>query len=573
MREKSNHTNSFLRRKWRELLPSLIRERLRSCLGRPAKEAQGCFQTLDRMGNELDKHIASGKIKKSVKILFGPSFSIHLPCFVHDRILSYSLRLRGAEVIPVYCDSIQSCECNFYGGVWKPFSFAEACRNCVNWSKRLWENSPVPPVVLSGYLKNDEIKKISDKAAALDPEEWMVYSEDGLPFGLWAKDILVNNYTVSDYRLVPNHEALGPIHLRNLLLLKGAFERILDELKPDRVISNDSYYGMWAVLERLCERKGIPFYSQWPALSLGKCCYARWDAAMNLNFSKAWKNFLQSPLKNRQKKKIQKWLQRNTLEKKGKTKEIYASKEYREETALQGLNPEKPIALMPANIVWDLSSLNKQIVFPGVMDWIAETAEWFKVHPEFQLIIKAHPTELDPLLPPTKERIEVALAQRKVRLPKNVFLLPPRSKVTVYQLFPIIQAGIVHTTTTGAEMAAVGLPVITTARAPYRGFGFTMDPNTRGEYFEFLEKALCGKKILNTKTQKDLAYKYILFHNHHYYMDLGDIAEPSRVRNPRLKIRSIKELFPGRNRLRDYVSDSIMKGLPIVSEDRWPPES
>jgi len=32
-------------------------------------------------------------------------------------------------------------------------------------------------------------------------------------------------------------------------------------------------------------------------------------------------------------------------------------------------------------------------------------------------------------------------------------------------------------------------------------------------------------------------------------------------------------LLPGKNPYRDYIVDSIMAGLPVVSEGRWPPES
>jgi hypothetical protein len=42
---------------------------------------------------------------------------------------------------------------------------------------------------------------------------------------------------------------------------------------------------------------------------------------------------------------------------------------------------------------------------------------------------------------------------------------------------------------------------------------------------------------------------------------------------PRLNVESVKDIFPGKNRYLDYVADSIMDGLPILSETRWPPES
>jgi hypothetical protein len=207
-----------------------------------------------------------------------------------------------------------------------------------------------------------------------------------------------------------------------------------------------------------------------------------------------------------------------------------------------------------------------------MIDWIVETIRWFAAHPEFQLIIKPHPGELNPSIPATDERVEVALAERGVQLPANVFLLAPKVALTVYQLFPLIKCGIVHTTTVGIEMAAAGLPVITTGRAPYRGFGFTFDPTSTAEYFQLLERVLNGTQSLDLRSQLDFAYKFILFYHYHYYIKI-DIMDYTWGQTPHLKINSLADLMPGRNQWLDYVLDSIISGLPIVSEDRWPPES
>jgi hypothetical protein len=234
--------------------------------------------------------------------------------------------------------------------------------------------------------------------------------------------------------------------------------------------------------------------------------------------------------------------------------------------------PDKPTALLAANVIWDLAALNKQVIFADMIDWIVETINWFAVHPEFQLIVKPHPGELNPAIPATEERVEVALSRRQVHLQENVFLLSPKVSLTVYQLLPLVRVGLVHTTTVGMEMAATGLPVITTGRSPYRGFGFTLDPCTKQEYFDFLDKTLRGEKALELEPQIDLAYKFILFYHYHYYTKI-DIMDYTWGEIPKLKIKSAADLLPGNNRFLDYVVESIMAGLPILSEDRWPPES
>jgi len=560
--------DSVLRQAWRGLVPYGIRSRV----GQYWATLPEYLQVLDRIGRELDNYTIPVQSEKPLRVLFGPSFAIYPPCFIHDRILSYALRLRGAKIIPMYCDAVQSVECDYCGGVWKGQSFEESCKNCVNQSRRLWQNHPVPALKLSQYLQGGEIEEITTKTEHLDTEQWVTYTEDDIPFGTWARDILVNNYVVGNYHLIPNYHFLGLAHLRNLLLLKVAYERIIDDVKPDRVIANDSYYGMWAILQELCERKGIPFYSHWSGTRPSAWCYAYNDAAMNLDFSKPWESFLQIPLSKRQKSKVQHWLDGRSSGEEMIFDTASLAKHHADRFDLSRIVPDKPTALLAANVIWDLSALNKQVVFADMIDWIAQTIHWFAAHPEFQLIIKPHPAELNPSIPVTEERVEVEISRRGVHLPENVFLLSPKVNLTVYQLFPVVQVGLVHTTTVGIEMAARGMPVITTAKSPYRGFGFTIDSRSQKEYFELLERALLGKKVPDPDTQVDLAYKFILFYHYHYYTKI-DIMDYAWGEIPRLKVQSLEELLPGKNPYRDYIIDSIMAGLPIISEDRWPPES
>lgn len=570
--EQSVPKESIMRRAWRRLVPTGIRNRVWQYLFPPGRRAPEYLQALDEIGHELDKYALPVQPEKPLRILFGPSFSIYPPCFIHDRVLSYALRLRGAEIIPFYCDGIQSVECDYYGGVWMSRSFEESCRNCVNQSQKLWQNNPIPPLRLSQYLRGDEIEEITRKTEPLDAEQWATYTDDGLPFGMWAKDILVNNYVVGDYHLVPDHYRLGLAHLRNLLLLKIAYEKLIDDVRPDRVISHDSYYGMMAILQKLCERKGIPFYSHWAGGRQGAWCYAHNDAAMNLDFSKPWQKFSQIPLAQRQKDKVQSWLDGRSAGKEMILDTASVAEHQTEQFDLSRLDPDKPTALLTANVIWDLAALNKQLVFEDMIDWTVETIHWFAAHPEFQLVVKSHPGELNPSIPATEERVEVGLSRRGVQLPTNVFLLSPRVNLTVYQLLPMVQLGLVHTTTVGVEMAANGLPLITTAKSPYRGFGFTIDPSSQREYFELLQKTLLGEKVIDIESQIDLAFKFILFYHYHYYSKI-DVMDYKWGETPRIKIQSISDLLPGKNQFLDYVLDSIIDGQPIVSTNRWPPES
>jgi hypothetical protein len=528
---------------------------------------------LRNIGQEASRVAVPAKGEGGRKILYGPSFGVYSPCYAHDAVFSAALRVRGAEIVPIYCDRVQHTECNCFGGVWGGgVHFSANCKRCCKTSGNLWKEAGLIPLPFSAYLEGKEIRRIDDLVASLPEDGWRTYSTDRFPFGQWAKDILVNNYVVGDYRLIGGHERLGRAHLRNLLVVHAAYERILDEVDPDRVVANDSYYGMWAILQKSCERRGIPFYSHWSGTRTGAWCYACNDASMNLDYAKAWPSFSAIPLTDARRATVDEWLAGRLSGKDMLLDTASLAPHCNEEADLSKIREGKPTALLAANVIWDLAALNKQVVFGDMIEWIAETIAWFGGHPEYQLIVKPHPVEQNPGIPETVERVTTALRQRGVAIPENVAVLTPKSAVTVYQLLPLVSVGLMHTTSVGFEMSARGIPVITTARSPYRGFGFTLDPGIRDDYFKTLDRVLRGEIILERERQMDLAYKFILFQHFHYYTKI-DIMDYKWGEAPRLKVKSLDDIRPGRNRHLDYIVDSVMAGLPIVSEDRWPAES
>src|SRR5437868_11893757 len=110
--------------------------------------------------NQLEKQwlasLSPPKERKPLKILMGPSFSVHEPCFAHDRLLSLALRLRGATIIPTFCDQLQEHECNVYGGRWMGTTFKKACASCMSFSWQQWPKRYFDPKALSAYLNSTD---------------------------------------------------------------------------------------------------------------------------------------------------------------------------------------------------------------------------------------------------------------------------------------------------------------------------------------------------------------------------------------------------------------------------------
>ena len=519
----------------------------------------------ERKLHKIEKAIPINNTK--VRVLIGPSFAIYPPSYTMDKSLAIALKLKGAEIIPIYCDGVQDVECNFVGGDWtKQASFEKNCSNCRKKSERLWRINSEKTLRFSSYLSDQDINHITDIVSALSFEETLGFNLNGIAYGRMAKDILVNNYLVATPSLVDNHKYLLKIHLNNLLRVSLIYERILDEKKPDRVVSNDSYYGMWALLEHHCKTREIPFYSHWPA-TRNRVAFAYNDAAMNLDLKASWENFLKKTLSKEDEEKVEKWL----VGERGYVIDTTKLGGHEQNDPILGeIDLDKPTIVLAANVIWDLAALDKQIIFNDMIEWIAETIDWFASNNNVQLVIKPHPAETAPKIPRTNENVAKALNERGVIFPKNVFLLKPDTNVTLNTLLTDydVRCVLVHSTTVGFECPARKIPVITSARSPYRGFGFTIDPQNKYEYFLYLSEQLSERAKLVSDEQQILAKKFIKFYQFHYYSNIGLFSG-----NPPDISDDFMSVLDDNDGAFTYVVNSIIQGLPINGEDRWLPET
>lgn len=500
------------------------------------------------------------------RILYGPAFSIHDPCFALDRIISSTLAAQGMEVIPIYCDGIQDIECNVFGGLWSGgASFKANCELCQRRSEDLWNTSSTKAIRLSSAIEESDKAEILTSLDSIADDELLNYQANGIPYGRLAKDITVNNFLVSTLSLVPNHTALLRQQIANLLICERAYFRIIERTKPDIIISNDSYYGMWRVLQILAKGMNIPFYSHWPT-TIDRFAVAKDDAAMNLNMRSSWENYKMIGLTDDDRRDANYWLngKRNLA-----LDTTSPESPEKTESVEQLIDPEKPTVLLAANVIWDLAALDKQLVFDDMISWISETISWFGKRMDCQLIVKPHPAETFSSIPKTTEMVEDGIARTLKKIPPNVFVLRPSTSLTVLKILELanIKAAVVHTTTVGYEFPAQGIPSIVTGNAPYRGFGFTVDPESKRDYFIAIEKALAGE--LNLKPEQvELSLKFLNLYQFRYYVKHGLFHGKDLVLS-----KGWAEAIEKPEGAFGYVIDSIIAKKPILSKTKWPPKS
>jgi hypothetical protein len=150
-----------------------------------------------------------------------------------------------------------------------------------------------------------------------------------------------------------------------------------------------------------------------------------------------------------------------------------------------GLDPDKPVAALFPNVTWDTATLDREVAFASVADWALQTGAFFAAHPEWQLVVRTHPVEVET----SEEFVGEILRRRWPQLPPNIRIVEVDEPLFSYRLLEVAQLGLYYTGTLGLEMAMMGILPLTGARPPTTGFGFSREAATADAYFKMIGRA------------------------------------------------------------------------------------
>lgn len=167
---------------------------------------------------------------------------------------------------------------------------------------------------------------------------------------------------------------------------------------------------------------------------------------------------------------------------------------------------DKLIALMTPNVPWDSSLVERNIIFPSLVQWVRETVSFLARRSDLQVVIRIHPAEK---MIGTGEPLEGIIKQVCPSIPKNFRIIAADNPTNTYDLMNICDFGLVYNSTTGMEMAMRGIPVLCAGSPHYGKKGFTIHPSDKKNYFEMLEKMLTTPKGTRLSQREiDLAWCY-----------------------------------------------------------------
>lgn len=553
-----------------------IRYDIKTKLGRIYLLSKEQDQLMRRIAAEADDYVVENNIPKRKRIVYPTSY-LHVQFNrVVDYILALSLKLRGAEIIPVLCNGFHADPCSVFPGVFTR-NFVRECREyCNDPAHILWKRIlGYGPVNLTDYRVEGDASIAEKAVAGINYENYREYTFDGYELGYQVAEVVANGNNLG--KVLPGEPFASELqlHAMNAVRMLLAYDRLIKDVQPDVCVGclHDLY--QWSTLYHAARIAGLDYYSHTMIEKPG-CVHFGKNVDRVCEVVGAWPSFRETPIEPEIWQKFGQYMAKKA-DGKATCFDIYPERGAKELGELKSkLDPDKPIAFFPCNVPWDNAIHNYCFVSGDkeIIEMTHKTVRYFNRHPEFQLIIKAHPYEQIfksfKFLPHTLKRI---LESMDEPLGSNIFFIDSDLTISSFDIYPIVDLGIVHSSRSGCELAIYGVPVIVTGNNHYRGKGFTIDVSSEEEFYDSIQSVLThGESKEAVEERIQLSRKYWLLYDCHGFVNLN-LFNQGWTKPVELLFDSLDDFLPGNNTKLDYVCDAILSGEPIFGDSRWPPIS
>jgi hypothetical protein len=232
-----------------------------------------------------------------------------------------------------------------------------------------------------------------------------------------------------------------------------------------------------------------------------------------------WEDLKKNPLTDQMKKAVDKEISgRYNPVSDEDTRRLQSGKVIKSKEEVQkqlGLDPNKKTAVIFSHVAWDATFFYGKCLFTDYEDWLYQTVEFVNKNcPHINWIVKVHPYNAFKL---QRESIKTTSEERLLAslmpFEKHVVMMMPDTDINSQSLFNVIDFALTVNGSVGFEYPIFGINAILAGTGRYEGFGFTIEPQSREEYFEQLKNI--NQIPALSDSQKTMALK------HYYYAIVG----------------------------------------------------
>ncbi len=509
------------------------------------------------------ENIVSKKVPYKGKKILVPLIETTHPSTNHILIIAKALQIRGALVKVLVCDEfLAGCEI-------KSFKNKTEKDNC--WECRLNRNLILPLygldiIKLSDFVSDKEFLNFQRKSFEYLKDNSEI-NINGINLSSSVDDSIMRYYFGKIPKEKNQIQKIKKNHILTALMTTSIAKKIDQEWSPDMVINNMSAYSAWEGFSKYFILNGNRFHAiNMTPYDFYKISLDWYDLFIsNRRFKKYFKYRDYLKLSNNENKLLDSFLEGRF---KGKSM-IFKTYGYFEDRPLDNIikqlnfKKNKKNVFLFSNLYYDVGCAMYGRLYDNVIDWVINTVDILKESRDINLYIKPHPAEIYDSQSALKG-IKDVVQEKFPQLFSNILFIDPELKIKSYDLFPLIDLGVIYSGTLGLEMLLEGVPVVCTGKVPYSDFDFLAEPNTESDYADYLNFKKCPPipkyELLRT-------YAYFYFIRTRIPWNLTSRVFGERFRG--FTFKNLDEMKVGANVQLDHLCKCIMEFDETVPE-AWP---
>ncbi len=421
-------------------------------------------------------------MRNSLKIVF---FAPHTAIWVHafpEALIAEALQQEGHEVIYITCGELFNsyCICMNASGLSQDSSTIDKkniCITCNTNKKVVRQNFNFEGYDLTDKLTLDDIDLIESTVSKVTKENFLDLSIENIEIGRFALYEVLLKYKKSNLVFSDNEWSSYLTGLKNTLSSFIVCRHILEQEKPDRVITYNSLYSVNRVCLELAKSQDIATYflhagvnlsDRLETILIGKNSTFDFHQEL-LNYWFIYQNQTCSQ------KLIKKVTDHFLSLLNGQHFLVYSSPRKGNPVDIRlyfGIQESQEILvatmssydeIFAAETVGIISN-EHDLIFPKQIDWIKSLVDFTESRPDLFLIVRVHPREFPNRRDSVKSDHTLAIQELLQNLPKNVRANYPSDNISLYDLAEHTDLFLNAWSSAGEEMSFFGIPVVIYSR-------------------------------------------------------------------------------------------------------------
>ncbi|MGH7834030.1 MAG: glycosyltransferase, partial [Candidatus Binatia bacterium] len=506
--------------------------------------------------------------KDGPKVLIANCAGIDAHVTTVDSLLAVALTLRGADVHILLCDeALPACWISSSHRI-PPQEFVKAgpsrelCGKCFVPGSAVFRPLGLPVHRYGELLSRSDLQKAAELSSRVPVDKIENFCLDGLEVGEQAYAAALRYYTRGDLRDEPEGEGILRRYLQASLLSVFAVGRLMSKFPFESVCGIHGMYVPEGVIGEVARSRNVRAVSWNDSYLKQTFIFGLNDTYHRTMLAESIASVETLPWTAKMESEIVEYLRSRWY---GTHDWIRYTQDWSEDVlsigAELGIDFNKPCVGLLTNIIWDAQVHYGGNAFSNMLEWTLETIKYFANRPDLQLIVRVHPAEVRHSRG-SRQLMADEIKRAIPELPKNVFVIPPDSRMNTYTAMMKCNAVIIYGTKAGVELTSFGIPVIVAGEAWIRNKRLTLDASSPQEYFAILDRLPLADRMSDEAVRRARKYAYHFFFRRQIPVPVLHQANGSAF--SKLEISGIEDLRPERYPGLDIICNGIIRGDEFI---------